>query len=287
MAAQQRGDQETIITVLGHLATIHRKLGELDRSAELSHQQQELATKVADRRAESQAVGNLANVTRDQGDLKQAIKLYEQKIVLSKELNEGLALARANVNLSQIYMQQENWAKAIPYAQSALQEFEKAGHTEGIEDISLALVSNRQKVAHYALSQKQYMQARRQFERALDTLQPIGYQEQQLQLLNHISEVCRLQKDKQRTTSYAQQAIALAQNINHRSGELQALLTLARPRTRSRQPSGRPPTIPKYSHRCASRTRVVDPLQCQPGSRRAIATRRKMGRRPTIRLHRP
>lgn len=228
VAAQQRGDQETLITVLGHLATIHRKLGELDRSAELSHQQQELATKLGDRRAESQAVGNLANVTRDQGDLKQAIKLYQRKITLSSQFNEGLAVARANVNLSQIYMQQKNWAKAIPYAESALQEFEKAGHTEGIEDISLALVSNRQKVGHYAVSQKQYMQARRQFERALDTLQPLGYQELQLELLNHVSEVCRLQKDKKRTSSYAQDAIALAQNINHRPGELQALLTLAR-----------------------------------------------------------
>ena len=228
VAAEQTEDQETLITVLGHLAGIHRKLGDLTRSTELSNQQQELATKVGDRRAESQAVGNLANVARDQGEIKQAIKLYERKLTLSSELNQKLAVARTNVNLSQIYMQQKNWAKAIPYAQSALQEFNEVGHTEGIDDISLALVSNRQKVAQHALSQTQYMQARRQFERALETLQPIGYEEQQLELLNDLSNVCRLQKDKQRTTTYAQQAIALAKQINHRSGELQPFLTLAR-----------------------------------------------------------
>ncbi len=226
--AQQNGDQETLVNVLGHLASIHRKLGELDRSAELSNQQKELATQQGNRRAESQAVGNLANVTRDQGDLKQAIKLYERKLALSDDLDEGLATARANVNLSQIYMKQENWSKAIPYAQAALEEFEKAGHTEGIDDISLALVSNRQKVANYALSQNQQMQARRQLERALETLQPLGYEEQQLDLLNQISEICCLQKEHELTIRHTQQAIALAQKINHRQGELRALLTLAR-----------------------------------------------------------
>ena len=227
-AIQHNEDLHMRFTIVSNLATIYRKLRDLPRSVEYSRQQQELANTLGHRQAESQALGYLANVSRDQGDIEQAIKLYEQRLSISNELGEHLALAESNLNLAQIYTQKENWAKSIPYAERAVQEFEKAGQTDGIEQISLALVSNREKVAAQALSQKEYAQARSQLELALDSLRQIDHKKPQLDILNNLSQACRLQKDWPPAKKYAQEAQELAQKLKKRTSEVQALLNLAR-----------------------------------------------------------
>ncbi|MGB0387362.1 MAG: tetratricopeptide repeat protein, partial [Ardenticatenaceae bacterium] len=219
---RQTEDRHTLLSIVGNLAVIDRQLGDLSQAAEFSREQLELAQALKDRRAESQATGNLAHVRRDQGDIEQAIPLYEQRIALSTELDESLALGQSHVNLMQIYMQQENWAKAIPSAKAAIEQFEKLADSDAVQEISLALVSNRQKRAAQAVSQKQYAVARRQLELGLDGLRQFGEANDELDTLNRLSNACRLQKEFAAANDYAQQALQLAKKLNHSGGEVQA-----------------------------------------------------------------
>jgi len=117
--ARKIGDRQAESNALGNLGNAYFWLGKVQRAIGFYEQQLVIARDIGDRRGEGNALGNLGNAYFQLGEVRSTIDYYEQALAIDREIGDRQREARTLGNLGIAYAELGDSTRALPLAQEA------------------------------------------------------------------------------------------------------------------------------------------------------------------------
>jgi DNA-binding SARP family transcriptional activator/tetratricopeptide (TPR) repeat protein len=215
-AALAIGDREAQARALTNLGRLHRRLGQLDRAAEIYWQALNLHASLRDRAAEAEVLGNLGSVHWRQGHYRQAADHYQQAWTLYRQLGDQTGQAYALVRLGLVDQRLGEQTQAADRFEPALELFAQLG-----DRFSEAYVLSL--LARLRHEPDQLERAANQLEQSLAVARRAGDRTGEAYALTDLAAVQARLGRLSEAAGHLRQAVVLHRRIGDRASEAEAL----------------------------------------------------------------
>ncbi|CAG0929482.1 Putative HTH-type transcriptional regulator [Thermoflexales bacterium] len=206
-------------SVLNYLGGIFHRLGDDSQACAYLEQVSAIKQKIGDRQGEAHALNNLGSIASDLGDYIPARAYYEQALTIFREIGDRLSEARTLDNMGVMLAQQADWVSAWACLDQALHIRREIGNKQG-EAISLMNLGDT------LMRQGDYGQAQNQLEQGLSIFREVGDQWGIAQTSMELGLLFQQVGEYEVAQKYSQQALQLAEAIDARTAQSDALTCL-------------------------------------------------------------
>lgn len=126
--ARKLGERRAEAIAIGELSLAYARLGDLRQAISFFQQHLEIARELGEQQWVASDLNNLANAHLKLGYGSKAIGYYEQSLAIAREANDINWIAMQSFNIASVYKDQEDFERALPMVQQAVEIWEKTGN---------------------------------------------------------------------------------------------------------------------------------------------------------------
>lgn len=220
LLAQELGDAQRLVRVIGPIGTAYQELAEYERARQSYTRALEIARRAEEKSLEAAALGNLAVVELLTGNYSRALEWVEQSLAVAQRFGDAYQIAQGQSTRALALQQLARYDDAFVAYEDALRALRELGDTN-------SEIRARSHLAQAYLETGQIEKSIAEFERAHAMAQSAGNLPLQASIISSLGGVYYYRGDFQRALQYFEQALAIEERLDMREKLATSLVNLA------------------------------------------------------------